>query len=175
MLQVNGERSSIAPDVVKGMSSHGQFGGVLSAVFQPTAKAEFQWKETDVLGSGKAQVFSYRVQQENSNYGLSGSNNNSVNVAFHGIVYIDAATLGIRRITLEADGIPRDFSIRASSMAVDYDYISINDHDYLMPIHAAVSIRKGKHEALLNEIEFRDYKRFGSRVRIVGAAPPPAK
>ena len=175
MLQANGERSSTPPDDLKGMMSHGQFGGVLSAVFQPAAKAEFQWKETDVLGSGKAQVFSYRVRQENSNYGLIGSNNSQLNVAFHGIVYIDAATFGVRRITLEADGIPRDFSIHASSMAVDYDYTVINSHDYLMPIHAAVSIRQGKHEALLNEIEFRDYKRFGSRVRIVPIPQPPAQ
>ncbi len=174
MLQANGERSSIAPDDLKGMSSHGQFGGVLSAVFQPDAKAEFQWKETDILGSGKAQVFSYRVRQENSNYGLTGSNNSQLNVAFHGNVYIDSATFGVRRITLEADEIPRNFSIHASSLAVDYDYIAVNGHDYLMPIHAAVSIRQGKHEALLNEIEFRDFKRFGSRVRIVGVAPPPA-
>lgn len=175
MLEANGERSSIPPDGLKGMISHGQFGGVLSAVFQPAAKAEFQWKETDVLGSGKAQAFSYTVRQENSNYGLTGSNNSQINVAFHGLVYVDAATLGVRRITLEADGIPRDFSIHASSMAVDYDYIVINGHDYLMPIHAAVSIRQGRHEALLNEIEFRDYKRFGSRIRIVGITQPPAQ
>ncbi len=175
MLEANGERSSIPPDGLKGMISHGQFGGVLSAVFQPAAKAEFQWKETDVLGSGKAQAFSYTVRQENSNYGLTGSNNSQINVAFHGLVYVDAATLGVRRITLEADGIPRDFSIHASSMAVDYDYIVINSHDYLMPIHAAVSIRQGRHEALLNEIEFRDYKRFGSRIRIVGITQPPAQ
>ena len=58
-------------------------------------------------------------------------------------------------------------------MAVDYDYIVINAHDYLMPIHAAVSIRQRKREGILNEIEFRDYRRFGSRVKILGFTQPP--
>jgi hypothetical protein len=175
MLEANGKRSSLPPDDLKGMTSIGQFGGVLKAVFQPDAKAEFRWKETDALASGKVQVFDYRVRQENSSYRLIGSSNDQVNVAYHGLVYIDAATFEVRRITFEAEGIPRDFSIHASSMAVDYDYIAINGHDYLMPIHAAVNIRRGRREALLNEIEFRDYKRFGSRIRIVGITQPSAQ
>ena len=175
ILEVDGRHTKVEPEDRKGMTSRGQFGGVLNAVFAPDSKADFQWKETDMLGTGIAQVFSYKVEQKNSNYGLTGHNMNQINVAFHGLVYIDASTLGVRRITLEADGIPRDFSIHASAIAVDYDYIMINNHDYLMPVHAAVSIRQGKHEGVLNEMDFRDYKRFGSRVRILGAAAPPSK
>jgi VWFA-related protein len=175
MLEANGKRSKEVPDVFKQVSTRGQFGGVLNAVFQPSAKAEFHWKETDMLGMGRAQVFSYEVKAENSSYGLTGSDNSQMNVAFHGLVYIDAATMGVRRITMEAEGIPRSFSIQASAMAVDYDYIVINRHDYLMPIHAAVTVRQGRREDVLNEIEFRDYKRFGSRVKILDYAQVPAQ
>jgi hypothetical protein len=174
MLEVNGARSKVVPGDSKGMTSRGQFGAVLNAVFSPKAKAEFEWKETGVLGTGTVHVFSYRVAEKNSNYSLEGNNHTRLNVAFHGIVYIDAGTLGVRRITLEAENIPRDFSIHASSISVDYDYIVINNHDYLMPIRAVVSIRQGKLEGVLNEIEFRNYRRFGSWVRILGftKAPP---
>jgi hypothetical protein len=175
MLEANGKKSKEVPDVFRQVSTRGQFGGVLNAVFQQPAKAEFHWKETDRLGMGKAQVFSYEVKAENSSYGLTGSDNSQMNVAFHGLVYIDAATMGVRRITMEAEGIPRNFSIQASAMAVDYEYIVINHHHYLMPIHAAVTVRQGKHEDVLNEIEFRDYKRFGSRVKILDYAQAPAQ
>jgi hypothetical protein len=45
--------------------------------------------------------------------------------------------------------------------------VSINSHDYLMPISAEVSLLKGRHEANLNTIQFRDYRRFGSNVKIL--------
>lgn len=175
MLEANGQHSKEEPAAFKKVSTRGQFGGVLNAVFQPSAKAEFHWKETDVMGTGKAQVYSYQVKLDNSGYRLTGNDNSQITVGFHGLVYIDAATMGVRRITLEADDIPRKFSIRASAMAVDYDYVVINRHDYLMPIHAAVTVRQGRHQDVLDEIEFRDYKRFGSRVKILEYAQVPAQ
>jgi VWFA-related protein len=175
MLELNGKRTHTPPEDEKGMSSHGQFGGALKAVFDPSSKAEFEWKETVQLGSGLAQVFSYTVEQKNSNYALTTHDNTTLAVAFHGLVFIDTSTMGVRRITLEANNIPHDFYIHASSMAVDYDYVVINRHDYLMPIHAEVRVRQGKHQGVLNEIEFRDFRRFGSRVRMIGANEAPAK
>jgi hypothetical protein len=50
---------------------------------------------------------------------------------------------------------------------VDYDYVSINSHDYLMPISAEVSVVQGRHQASLNTIAFRDYRRFGSNVKVL--------
>jgi hypothetical protein len=63
--------------------------------------------------------------------------------------------------------LPKDFPTRATPIVVDYDYVSINAHDYLMPISAEVSLLEGRHEAMLNTIEFRDYRRFGSNVKIL--------
>jgi hypothetical protein len=81
-------------------------------------------------------------------------------------VYIDAATKGIRRITLEADDLPHDFLIHSASIVVDYDYIAIGPHDYLMPVRGSVSMREGKRQAVLNEMQFRNYRRYGSKVSI---------
>ena len=36
-----------------------------------------------------------------------------------------------------------------------------------MPIRGAVSLREGKHQAVLNEFEFRNYRRFGAQIRIL--------
>jgi VWFA-related protein len=166
-LNINGKRTGTSRADLKGALSLGEFGGVLDAVFQPSSKADFQWKETGGLGSGTVQVLSYRVSRQNSSWGLAGDNNWKVYPSFHGLVYVDSATKGIRRITMEADDLPHDFLIHAASITVDYDYIAIGTHDYLMPIRGTVSMREGKREAVLNEMEFRDYRRYGSSAKIL--------
>jgi VWFA-related protein len=166
MLEINGKRTTTERAGLKGPLSLGEFGGVLDAVFRPSSKADFQWKETDALAGGTVQVLSYHVAPENSTWGLAGEANWKVDPAFHGLVYIDTATKGVRRITLEADDLPRDFLIHSASIVVDYDYIAIGTHDYLMPVRGTVSMREGKREAVLNEMEFRNYRRYGSKVSI---------
>jgi len=33
-------------------------------------------------------------------------------------------------------------------MSVDYDYVMINKHDYLLPVAAQIMLRKGRHETI---------------------------
>jgi hypothetical protein len=168
VLEVDGKQPASAdPEAIKGPKSTGEFGGVLGAVFELSAKAEFKWKETDTLGNGTVQVFDYRVRKENSAFSVAGSNGLQPTVSFHGKAFIDTATRSVRRITLIADDLPKDIPTQASAITVDYDYVSINAHDYLMPISAEVSLIQGRHDAMLNTIAFRDYRRFGSNVKIL--------
>jgi VWFA-related protein len=169
-LEVNGKASTLTRTDLRGTSgtlSQGEFGGVLNAVFQTSSKTEFQWKESASIGNETVQVLSYRVARTNSSWGLEGDDNWKDHPGFHGLLYIDAATRGVRRITLQADDLPRDFSIHTASMTVDYDYIAIGTHDYLMPIRASMSLTRGKRTAVLNDMEFRNYRRYGSGVKIL--------
>lgn len=169
-LEVNGKRSSLTRTEMNSTwpMSIGEFGGLLNLVFAPTSKAQFEWKEAGTLGdgSGTLQVLSYRVAHENATLDLNAGNNNSIGVGFHGLVYIDATTSGVRRITVEADGLPRDFSMHAAAMTVDYDYVAISGRDYLMPVRSAVSLQRHRKQIELNEITFRNYRRFASRAKI---------
>jgi len=155
---------------MEGAFSTGEFGGVLGSVFKPEAKADFQWKETAALAGGNVEVFNYRVARQNSGFTVTGSDNRIVTVGFHGLVYIDPATHSVRRITLVADDLAKDFTVHATTIGVDYDYVVINAHDYLMPIGAEFTMKKSGRQAIMNTLEFRDYRRFGSTVRIVGGA-----
>lgn len=170
-LEIDGKQSDVSRESMKGTFSSGELGGVLRAVFEPSAKAEFQWKETDALGAGTVQVFEYRVAKENSVFSVVGSNDKQVMVPFHGEVFIDSATRSVRRVTLIADDMPADFPTHFTSIAVDYDYVVINAHDYLMPVSAELNLQQGRHEAVLNTVEFRNYRRFGSNVRILPTNP----
>ena len=173
MLEVNGKTDSTDREAMKGTFSSGELGGVLRAVFAEKANAEFQWKETDALGTGTVQVFDYHVDQKNSEFAVVGMNNKEVMVGFHGQVFIDPVAHNVRRITLIADDLPKDFPTHYTSIAVDYDYVLINTHDYLMPISAQLRLQQGRHEAVQNSIEFRNYRRFGSSMRIVDTGAQP--
>ncbi len=167
MVEVDGHETHVTPENLKGMVSHGEFGGILNAIFDPAAKATFVWKGSGLLAGEKVDLFDYRVTARDSSFELTGDNNWQYKAAFHGVVSIDAATLGVRQLTLVADDLPPDFSIHASAIRVDYDYIAINGHDYLLPTRATISLRRHKHEGILNEIEFRDYRRFGAKSRMI--------
>ena len=99
--------------------------------------------------------------------GLRDSNSHIFGVGAHGLLYIDAATGGVRRITLEADKIPAACLIHFVGMMVDYEFVTIGTHEYLLPVRAAVSVKRGNKRTELNEISFRNYRRFASQAKVV--------
>jgi VWFA-related protein len=165
-LEVDGHPSREKRADMNGPMSLGEFGHLLSLVFEPSSKAEFHWKETDALANGTVQVFEYRVDRRNDGMLLS-DNSAKIYSGFHGLAYIDSSTLGIRRITMEADDLPADFSMHAASIAIDYDYVTVGAHDYLMPVRGTIKVKRGRHEADLNQVVFQDYRRFASQSRII--------
>jgi VWFA-related protein len=168
-LEVNGRRSTLKRADLNSTwpLSVGEFGAILNLVFQPSSKTEFAWKESASLGGGNTtvQVLSYRVARKNATIVLT-QGNADVAVGFHGLVYIDRATNGVRRVTLEADDVPKSFPVRASVMTVDYDYIAISDRDYLLPVRSSVMLERAHRKTELNEITFRNYHRYASRAKI---------
>jgi VWFA-related protein len=170
-VEVHGQKSHAAREDLEGWLSHGEFGGMLKSVFAPSSKANFQWKETGALGDSTIQVFDYRVARENSSFDIHLGNVQRATVGFHGQIFIESATRSVRRITMVADNLPSKFPIQAAAITVDYDYVAINNHDYLLPIDGQVRLRMGRRQEVLNEIEFRNYRRFGSTARILDYAP----
>jgi hypothetical protein len=117
------------------ISSTGEFGGALTNIFKPESKAEFTWKETVTLRGEPAEVFDYRVAKENSAFALVAPGGGA-QVGYHGRIYVDRATHGVISITNITDEVPKNFPIRKVAVRVDYDYVAINDHDYLLPVSA---------------------------------------
>jgi hypothetical protein len=96
----------------KGVSSRGELGGILLAIFDPKAQAEVRWKAWSTIQDAKVHVFSYRVEQANSKYALSWSgrwerrNYWEHHPGYEGLIFVDPETLRIRRLTLKADKVP---------------------------------------------------------------------
>ena len=172
-LDANGVKKDISKEDDIGVLSFGEFGNVIAGLFQPSSQASFQWRQTGMLEDGTVQVFDYRVARENSTFNLRGSSKKVITVGYHGQVFIDSATRSVRRITQVGDDVPEKFPIQGASVSVDYDYVLINDHDYMLPIGAQVVTKTGRWKLDLNEIEYRAFRRFGSTSKII--FDPPAE
>lgn len=168
-LEVNGVRSSLKRAEMNSAwpISVGEFGAALNLLFSPSSKAVFEWKEAASLadGSGTVQVLNYRVARENATIVLR-HGADELGVGFHGLVYVDATTGGVRRVSIQADGLPRDFPYQSAAMTVDYDFVTIAGRDYLLPVRSSVRVQRGRRQVELNEISFRNYRRFASRTKI---------
>ena len=140
---------------------------MLHVVFDPSAQAVFTWKRSAFLDGRPAQVFAFQVARAHSTFNLSDRSGHTQPVGFHGLVYVDPATHSVRRITVEADDIPEKLLIRACSMSVDYAWISMQNHDFLLPVRGAVSLQETGKRPVLNQFEFRNYRRYGSQVRML--------
>ena len=165
-LEIDGHPSSEKRADMNGPLSLGEFGDMLSSVFQSGSKTEFHWKETAALAQSRVQVFEYKVDKQNNSM-LLRDNSKQVYAGFHGLVYIDSSSMGVRRITMDADDLPGDFSIHSASLSIDYDYVPVGEHDYLMPVRGDIRIQRGRREVDLNQVVFQDYRRFASQAKIV--------
>jgi VWFA-related protein len=152
------------------VSSTGEFGSSLANIFKSESKAKFTWRETSSLRGEPTEVFDYRVNKENSLFGLIALPKES-DVAYHGRIYINQATHAVKSITIITDEQPKNFLIRKVAIRVDYDYVAINDHDYLLPVSAQLVTKlRGTigDQLRRNDLTFSNFHKFGSTARIMG-------
>ena len=76
-----------------------------------------------------------------------------------------------RASVLECGTLRRFPAVTAALISVDYNFVVINNHDYMLPIGAQVMLRKGRTELDVNKIDFRNFRRFSSNMRILKTAP----
>jgi VWFA-related protein len=166
-IQLNGEASRVSPDQLDFFHSSGEFGSMFHIIFDPSAKASLTWKQAAFIEGQPVQVFAFSVDRSHSSFNLTDRDGHVAAVGFSGLLFIDPATGNVRRVSISADDIPPTLLIRSCSMSVDYARISMQNHDFLLPIHGAVGMHETKRHPVLNEFTFRSYRRFGSQVHIL--------
>ena len=56
---------------------------------------------------------------------------------------------------------PRSFPIDTTESSIDYDFVLIGDHKYLLPVHSeSLSCWRGTSQCSRNVIDFRNYKKY---------------
>ena len=127
-------------------------------------------------------VFNYFIDSGHSSfhidYGNGPGDDQTIITAYKGLVYADANTGEVDRITFNAVNIPSSFPVRTATDVIDYDLVDIGGDKSVLPIRALLNMSTSLHQSSRNEIEFRNYHEYGAQSVIKydtdpNAPPPP--
>ena len=163
LLTMNGSPAKQALESLDGLITGGEFGSLLLGIFDPSSSADFQWKSASSIRKRPAAVYTYRIARAKSHYmlGHRAAAGNMVQAAagYHGEVVLDGETARVLRLTASADDIPKESGILQSSVEVDYDFIDVAGHSYLLPAHSEAHMERS-HRQIANVVTFTGYRKF---------------
>jgi VWFA-related protein len=159
VLELNGQRANW----YGGLNTEGEFGGLLDMVLSDRIGTTYEWVGMTEISGVRVHVLRCHVTRKNSEFTVSAhAKGPRILAAYNATLYVDANTLAVRRVAVEAVDMPRDFPVRESVVTVDYDYASLGAGQYLLPMEATLLVRVGSHDLKRNEVRFLDYRKFGS-------------
>lgn len=162
LMTVNGHATTQSLLSVRGAWSEGEFGSLMLLIFDPNSHAQFRWDHWTHLRHRAARVFSYSVKMANSHYKLAygaGVVPTEVMVGEEGLVYLDAETNDIVRVTDQAVDIPLDFPVRQAVRVLDYAVQDVGGKPFVLPLHAEVRMGTG-YIHTKNEMTFSGFRKF---------------
>jgi hypothetical protein len=163
LVEMNGRRPTVDP---KGLRSSGEFGALLKMALDPSYRPQVEWKEWTLFGDTLLHVFSYRVESAYSTLRLTGDlPARGPSPGYHGLLYVEPDTLNVRRLTVAADT-PAKSGPKEVAITVDYDYVALGQRDHVLPVEAEIRVRTAHGSLLMNQLEFRDYRRFSAQSAI---------
>ncbi len=137
LLSINGGSITQPFSSLDGIITGGEFRSLQLGVFDPSSAADFRWKEATTLRKHRAAIYTYRIARANSHYmlgrRLEDGKFGSVAAGYYGEVVLDQETSRVLRLTADADDIPEETGITASSMQVDYDFVDVAGSKHLLP------------------------------------------
>ena len=157
---------------VKGATSSGvEYISALADIFKPESQSEFRMVDTDVIQGRRTIVYEYVVRKEHSQLTLTVGDTGASTVAgSQGRMWIDRELDRVLRFEQIATEIPTGFPITAASSLIDYGWVNINDHNYLLPSHSEILMTTVQPKFALqsrNDVRFRSYQKFGAELKVV--------
>ncbi|HXT61461.1 MAG TPA: hypothetical protein VN696_00360 [Pyrinomonadaceae bacterium] len=181
LLSVNGmppnvdeQEGSTYGDKLGGTTSTGEYVSMLSELFEPATRADFEMVDTDTLRGHRTIVYEYAVKREFSKQTLKfqasiDSAPVGTIVGYQGRIWVDRDDNRVLRLETISVEIPAGFPITAAKSVIDYDWVSINDVSHLLPSRAVIELTShlgAQTEQTRNDILFRGYRKFGAEVKI---------
>ncbi len=157
-IEINGVKSDASIRDQKGVHSRGEFGTMLSALFSPKVGATYKWAGQAMAGGVLCDVFEVGVTTEKSNFALYFNGHREV-AGYTGRVFIDGETALVRRLTIQGEGLPKEFALQSPVFSLEYGMVKVGPQDYLLPLRSILQVRQGKF-VVRNETVFREYRKF---------------
>lgn len=169
LLRVNGKPTEQSYEALGGSTSTGEFGSLLTAIFLPYSTAQFKEVRRETYRGRPTVVYSFRVLKGNSTATIQDKNTGQKVVAgYSGSVWVDTESKGVLRIELGYDDLPASFAITMSESAVEYDWVTIAEQRYLLPVQAEVLMGRGSQQYYTrNVIEFSNYHKFEGKLKVL--------
>lgn len=165
-VRVGGRTTDKGMMEMSGSRSTGEFASMLLDLFSSNTDAQFQAGGRTVISGSIAQVYDFRVKQENSHWHVEAESKN-IRPAYKGSVWVDPATARVLRIEIEATDLPPDFPMDRIESAVDYAFTTIAANSSLLPVHAeTLGCQRSSPDCSHNVIDFRNYHQFKADVKI---------
>ncbi len=170
-LQANPEAKG-SYDEAGGTSSTGEFVTMLATIFKAESEADFTPVQTDIVRGRTAVLFDFTVERDKAKQRIvsgSGGLTQSTITGMKGRMWIDRTDFRVLRVESEATEIPEGFPVTAAKRTIDYDWTTISDEKYLLPLVSDVrlTIREGgRSYETRNLIRFTNYQKFGTEIII---------
>jgi hypothetical protein len=163
--------TNVKMEQLGGTVSAGEFGSMMADIFDPGSQAHFSWDHWATLRGRRTYVFAYDIEQENSHYRMKEQETGKEVVpAYRGLVYIDKENNIVTKLTLNPYNIPADFPVHEAHESLDYDFQTIADVKYMLPLKAVLT-SKATRFGTKNDIEFRLYRKFETGSTIMFDTP----
>ena len=143
-----------------GAVSVGEFGSVLSDVFNPASRTTFTWDREANLHGRHVYIYRFHVPREAGTALIDKDTDKAILASLTGRVYIDPETFDILQISSKLD-VPADFPIRLVDRKVEYAPQEIAGKNYSLPLRSEMRMEDGSH-IYSNRIEFKNYHHFTS-------------
>jgi hypothetical protein len=171
-----------------GSTTTGEFASLLLRIFSPEAATSFNAADTDMLRNRRTVIYDFEIKKDNANnrllYGGDGGETRTTTTGLRGRIWIDRELFRVLRVEYATTDVEPDFPIRQLDKSIDFDWVTISEKQYLLPVAASAVFTtnvpvnyierggRGKFTQIeiiqtRNEIRFRNYQRFGSEVKII--------
>jgi VWFA-related protein len=112
------------PYAMQGLTTSGEFGGMIGSVFSVKSAAKAAWSHWEMMAGKHAAVFNYSVDLAHSDFFIYwcciDQERRKERVAYRGAVFIDPDSGGVLRISWQALNISDVIPTRSSDTVVDY-------------------------------------------------------
>jgi hypothetical protein len=177
VLSVNGILQNLTQakqsyEEVGGTSSTGEFVTMLATIFKPASLTKFEVVDTDMIRGRRALAFDFSVERERAKQQITalGYSSDSTITGMKGRLWIDRENARVLRVESEATEIPETFPVRSAKRVIDYEWVKIDDEQYLLPSLSDVRLtlrQKATVYETRNVIRFKNYQKYVTDVKIL--------
>ena len=165
----------LAAMIGRGTSSTGQLGILAKHVFL-TSTARFKYQGTTERDGRTLDEYQFEVEASRSSYRLRNSTAEAA-VPFQGAFWVDAETLDLRRLEVQAFDIPEILGLAETETGLDYSRMNIDDSEVLLPATATLRVVAVNGNEDMNRMRLNECRHYRAESSLhfeqtTSAAPP---